>query len=101
MNVSSAEGRHRERQISYARVVFLVLALTSVFLEEPPVRPGLSAVVLSVYLGVALIILWLQRSMRIGSGRVPMAVEVATLGLILFVTPSIVPFWLVYLFIAW
>jgi signal transduction histidine kinase len=100
MRTDSAESRHRERQISYARVVFLVLALTSLFLDEPPVPPTTTGLILWTYLGAALILLWFQRSMR-SSWRVPITIEIATLALILLVTPSIVPFWLVYLFVAW
>jgi len=101
MQPLAAERRHLERQISYARVVFLVLALTALFLEEPPERGGFSAAFLLVYLGLALAFLWLQRNPPFSDWRVPLAVDIAALGVLLLLTLSIVPFWLLYLFVAW
>ena len=101
MQPHAAERRHLERQITYARVVFLVLALTALFLEEPQGRGKPPAVFLLVYLGMALGILWLQRAPQLSGWRAPMAFDLGALGILLVLTPSIVPFWLVYLFVAW
>jgi signal transduction histidine kinase len=101
MQPHAAERRHLERQITYARVVFLVLALTALFLEEPQTHRQRSLVFLLAYLGLALGLLWLQQIHRHGDWRVPMALDLAALGVLLLLTPSIVPFWLLYLFTAW
>jgi signal transduction histidine kinase len=101
MQPHAAERRHLERQITYARVVFLVLAVTALFLEEPQGHRRLSVVFLLAYLGLALALLWLQQTQRHHDWRLPMAVDLGALGVLLLLTPSIVPFWLLYLFIAW
>jgi len=95
------ERRHLERQIIYARVVFLVLALTAHLLEEPQGHSGRTGAFLFLYLGVAAGLMWLQRTVLSSGWRTPMYVDVAALAILLLLTPSIVPFWIVYLFVAW
>jgi signal transduction histidine kinase len=95
------ERRHLERQIIYARVVFLVLALTAFLLEEPQGHSGRTTAFLFVYLGAAVGMLWLQRTMLPSGWRVPMSVDIGALAILLLLTPSIVSFWIVYLFVAW
>lgn len=95
------ERRHLERQIIYARVVFLVLALMALLLEERQGNSGQTASFLFIYLSVAVGTLWLQRTVLSSGWRVPMSVDIGGLAILLLLTPSIVPFWIVYLFVAW
>jgi signal transduction histidine kinase len=101
MQPHAAERRHLERQITYARAVFLVLALTALLLEQPPQHRQAGVAFLLAYLAVAVGLLWLQQTQRHIDWRVPMSVDLAVLGVVLFLAPSIVPFWLLYLFVAW
>jgi signal transduction histidine kinase len=95
------ERRHLERQIIYARVVFLVLALTAILLEEQQGNSGRTAAFLFIYLSIAVGLLWLQRTVLSSGWRAPMSVDIGALAILLLLTPSIVPFWIVYLFVAW
>jgi signal transduction histidine kinase len=95
------ERRHLEREIIYARVVFLVLALTAHLLEEPQGNSESTALFLFIYLGIAVGMLWLQRTVLSSGWRVPMSVDLGALAILLLLTPAIVPFWIVYLFVAW
>ena len=95
------ERRHLELQIIYARVVFLVLAVTAFLLEEREGNGGSTTLFLFSYLGVAVAILWLRREILPSGWRVPMYVDLGALAILLLLTPSIVPFWIVYLFVAW
>ena len=95
------ERRHLERQIIYARVVFVILAVTAVLLEEPQGNRGRTGVFLFAYLGIAVAVLWLRRTISPNGSRISMYVDIGALAILLLLTPSIVPFWIVYLFVAW
>ena len=60
MQPHAAERRHLERQIAYARPIFMILALGDL-LEQPPQNRGPHAIPFVLgYLGVALVLLLLQ-----------------------------------------
>jgi signal transduction histidine kinase len=100
MQPHAAERRHLERQIAYARPIFLVLALADL-LERPPAGRGPQAVLFVIaYLGVSLILALLQSRQWIGEIRLPLPVELAALAAFLLLTSSVVAFWFVYLFVA-
>src|SRR3990172_2570002 len=101
MQPHPAERRHLERQITYARVVFLVLALAALLLDNPQDRGGSPVAFLVSCLAMALGLVWWQRIPRHSDWRVPLAVDLGALGVLLLLTQSIVPFWLLYLFVAW
>ena len=101
MQPDNAERRHLERQITYARVVFLVLALAALLLDDPQGTGAYPVVFLVSYLAMSLGLVWLLRIPRPADWRVPLVVDLGALGLLLLLTPSIVPFWLLYLFVAW
>ena len=101
MQPHPAERRHLERQITYARVVFLVLALAALLLDNPQDRGGSPVAFLVSCLAMALGLVWWQRIPRHSDWRVPLAVDLGALGILLLLTQSIVPFWLLYLFVAW
>jgi signal transduction histidine kinase len=101
MQPHAPERRHLERQITYARVVFLVLALAALLLDDAQDGGGYAAAFLVLYLGMALGLVWLLRIPRPADWRAPLVVDLGALGLLLLLTQSIVPFWLLYLFVAW
>jgi hypothetical protein len=56
MQPHAAERRHLERQIAYARPIFMVLALVDL-LDRPPAQRGPQAVLfVTVYLIVSLVL---------------------------------------------
>jgi signal transduction histidine kinase len=100
MQPHAAERRHLERQIAYARPIFMVLALVDL-LERPPAERGPQAVLFVIaYLCVSLVLALIQNQQWIGEVRLPLSLELAALGVFLLLTPSVVAFWFVYLFVA-
>jgi signal transduction histidine kinase len=100
MQPHATERRHLERQIAYARPIFMVLALVDL-LERPPAERGPQAVLfVTAYLCVSLVLALLQNLPWIGELRLPVALDLAALAVFLLLTPSVVAFWFVYLFVA-
>ena len=100
MQPHAAERRHLERQIAYARPIFMVLALVDL-LERPPSERGPHAVLfVSVYLIVSLIMALTQNLQWIGELPLPLPLDLAALAVFLVLTRSVVAFWFVYLFVA-
>jgi hypothetical protein len=100
MQPHAAERRHLERQIAYARPIFMVLALVDL-LDRPPSERGPHAVLfVTVYLIVALILALVQNLQWIGEVPLPLPVDLAALAVFLVLTRSVVAFWFVYLFVA-
>src|SRR5580692_2766400 len=100
MQPHAAERRHLERQIAYARPIFMVLALVDL-LDRPPSERGPNAVIfVTVYLIVSLILALSQNIQWIGELPLPIAVDLAALAVFLVLTRSVVAFWFVYLFVA-
>lgn len=100
MQLNAAERRHLERQITYARLVFLVLALGDL-LEQPPQGRGPHAVTFVLaYLGLALFLVLFERAPRIGMWQLPLAADLAALAVFLLLTRSTAAFWFLYLFVA-
>jgi signal transduction histidine kinase len=100
MQPHAAERRHLERQIAYARPIFMVLALVDL-LDRPPAQRGPHAVLfVTVYLIVSLVLAVSQNFEWIGDWPLPLAVDLAALAVFLVLTRSVVAFWFVYLFVA-
>lgn len=100
MQPHSVERRHLDRQITYARPIFMVLAL-GVLLEEPPQARGPHAVAFVLgYLGVALALLLLEYIPRLSEWQLPLLADLAALAVFLLLTTSAAAFWFVYLFVA-
>jgi len=99
MQPHAAEGRYLERQIAYARPIFMVLALVDL-LDRPPAERGPHAVVfVTVYLGVSVILAAIQNLQWIGDVSLPLPVDLAALAVFLLLSHSVVAFWFVYLFV--
>lgn len=100
MQPHAAERRHLERQIAYARPIFMVLALVDL-LDRPPHERGPYAVVfVTGYLVVSLLVILLQNIPRIVDLKFPVPLDLAALAVFLVLTRSVVAFWFVYLFVA-
>jgi signal transduction histidine kinase len=100
MQPHAAERRYLERQITYARPIFMVLALIDL-LERPPVERGLHAVLfVTAYLGVSLTLALVQTLPWTRAVSVPLPLDLAALAVFLLLTPSVVAFWFVFLFVA-
>ncbi len=100
MQPHAAERRHLERQIAYARPIFMVLALVDL-LERPPAERGPHAVLfVTAYLCVALVLASVQNLQRIGEMPLPLPLDLAALAVFLLLSHSVVAFWFVYLFVA-
>src|SRR5437879_5353422 len=100
MQPHSVEHRHLERQITYARPIFMVLAL-GVLLEEPPQARGPHAVAFVLgYLGAALALLCLEYVPPLSDWQLPLLADLTALAVFLLLTNSAAAFWFVYLFVA-
>jgi signal transduction histidine kinase len=100
MQPHAAERRHLERQIAYARPIFMVLALVDL-LDRPPSERGPHAVLfVTVYLIVSLILALAQNLHWIGELPLPLPLDLAAMAVFLILTRSVVAFWFVYLFVA-
>jgi signal transduction histidine kinase len=100
MQPHAAERRHLERQIAYARPIFMVLALVDL-LDRPLSQRGPYAVAfVTIYLVVSLVLALSQNVPSIGELPLPLSVDLAALAVFLVLTRSVVAFWFVYLFVA-
>src|ERR1700688_976313 len=88
MQPHAAERRHLERQIAYARPIFMVLALVDL-LDRPPSERGPHAVLfVTVYLIVSLILALVQNLQWIGELPLPLPLDLAALAVFLVLTRS-------------
>jgi signal transduction histidine kinase len=100
MQPHEAERRHLERQIAYARPIFMVLALVDL-LERPPGDRGPHAVAfVTAYFLISIVLASLQNLQWTGDLRLPLWVDLAALGVFLVLSHSVVAFWFVYVFVA-
>ncbi len=100
MQPHAAEGRYLERQIAYARPIFLVLALVDLFEEPPPLRGHHAVAFIAAYLGVALLIVAVDSLRGVYIPPLPLAADIIALSVFLLLSPSLIAFLFVYLFIA-
>src|SRR5271166_3453931 len=100
MQPHAAEQRHLERQIAYARPIFMVLALVDL-LDRPPSQRGLHAVLfVTVYLFVSMGLALAQNLHWIHDFALPLPLDLGALAVFLILSRSVVAFWFVYLFVA-
>lgn len=98
MQPHAAERRHLERQITFARPIFVVLALVDLLELSSPQQSMRAVVFVFAYLCAALVLATLG-SFRRGELRVPLTVDLAVLAVFLVLTPSVVAFWFLFLFV--
>ena len=101
MNQNQTDRNHFERQILFARPIFVLLALLAA-LEQPVSRQEHRSVsFLIAYLIVALAITRVERLLRRRSWHLPLACDLLALGYFMFISPSTVPVWFPYMFICY
>src|SRR5436853_6487353 len=101
MSPHQTDRQHFERQIVYARPIFVLLALLAV-LEQPPTRGGRrSASFLVAYLVVSLLVTQLERLLRKRSWHLPLVCDLFALGYFIYISPSTVPVWFPFMFICY
>lgn len=100
MQPHAAERRHLERQIVFARPIFLVLGLLDLTVLQPGPPAWLPIGFLAAYLATALALIWLT-SLRQGRAlSPPVWLEILALGVFLILTPSMAAFLYLLLFLA-
>src|SRR5207245_6338505 len=93
MSAQQTDRNHFERQILFARPIFVLLALLAA-LEEPVSRQERRSVsFLIAYLTVALVITQIEGLLRRRSWHLSLACELLALGYFIFIIISIVLFW--------
>ncbi len=101
MSPHQTDQHHFERQIMYARPIFVLLALLAV-LEQPPTREAhRSAYFLVAYLIVAFLVTQLERLLRKRSWHLPLACDLLAVGFFMYISPSTVPVWFPYMFLCY
>jgi len=101
MSSHQTDRHHFERQIVYARPIFILLALLAV-LEQPPSREHtVSASFLIAYLIAALLVTQIERLLRKRSWHLPLACDLLALGFFMYISPSSVPVWFPYMFLCY
>ncbi len=101
MSSHQTDRHHFERQIVYARPIFILLALLAV-LEQPPSREAhRSASFLIAYLTAALLITQIERLLRKRSWHLPLVCDLLALGFFMYISPSTVPVWFPYMFLCY
>jgi signal transduction histidine kinase len=101
MSSHQTDRHHFERQIVYARPIFILLALLAV-LEQPPSRGAhRSASFLIAYLIAALLVTQIERLLRKRSWHLPLVCDLLALGFFMYISPSTVPVWFPYMFLCY
>jgi len=100
MEPHAAERRYLERQVTLARPIFMVLALVDLLELKPAEHDHGALNFVAIYLGCALVLVLLQSFPRGSELRLPLGVDLAALAAFLVLTPSVVAFWFLYLFVA-
>jgi signal transduction histidine kinase len=96
----SSEHRNLLRQVTLARPIFLVLALVDLLeAREGRIRTEALAFV-TVYLLVAVALAVLSARGQAWPEKFPLWADAAALAVFLWLTPSVVTFWFLFLFVA-
>jgi len=100
MQPHAAEGRYLERQIAYARPIFLTLALVDLFEGPSSLRGHHAVAFIAVYLGISLLIVAVDNLRGVYIPPLPLGADIIALSVFLLLTPSVIAFLFVYLFVA-
>ena len=100
MQPHAAERRHLERQVTFARPIFMVLALVDLLELKPVGHDHRAVIFVAAYLGAALVLALLESFRPDAELRVPLALDLVALAAFLILTPSVVAFWFLYLFVV-
>jgi len=101
MSPHQTDRHHFDRQIVFARPIFILLALLAV-LEQPPSREAhRSTSFLAAYLILAMLVTQIERLLGKRSWHLPLACDLLALGYFIYMSPSTVPVWFPYMFICY
>src|SRR5260370_33132636 len=101
MSPHQTDRHHFDRQIVFARPIFILLALLAV-LEEPPSREAhRPASFPAAYLLLAMFVTQIERLLRKRSWHLPLACDLLALAYFIYISPSTVPVWFPYMFICY
>ena len=101
MSPHQTDQHHFDRQIVFARPIFILLALLAV-LEQPPSREAhRSTSFLAAYLILAMLVTQIERLLGKRSWHLPLACDLLALGYFIYMSPSTVPVWFPYMFICY
>jgi signal transduction histidine kinase len=101
MSPHQTDRHHFDRQIVFARPIFILLALLAV-LEQPPTHEAhRSATFLASYLILAMLVTQIERVLRKRSWHLPLACDLLALAYFIYISPSTVPVWFPYMFICY
>ena len=101
MSPHQTDRHHFERQIVYARPIFVLLALLAMLEQHPPKEAHRAVSFLIAYLIVALIVTQLERLLRKRGWHLPLAFDLLALGFLMYISPSTVPVWFPYMFLCY
>src|SRR5260370_9649400 len=101
MSPHQTDRHHFERQIVYARPVFILLALLAVLERRPSNELRRSVSFLIAYLIAALLVTQLERLRRKRSWHLPLICDLLALGYFIYISPSTVPVWFPFMFICY
>ena len=101
MSPHPTDRHHFERQIVYARPIFVLLALLAMLEQRPPKLTHRAVSFLVAYLIVALIVTQLERLLRKRGWHLPLAFDLLALGFLMYISPSTVPVWFPYMFLCY
>jgi signal transduction histidine kinase len=101
MSPHQTDRHHFERQIVYARPIFVLLALLAMLEQRPPKETHRAVSFLIAYLIVALVVTQLERLLRKRGWHLPLAFDLLALGFLMYLSPSTVPVWFPYMFLCY
>jgi signal transduction histidine kinase len=101
MSPHQTDRHHFERQIVYARPIFILLALLALLEQPASFAARRSASFLVAYLLVALLVTQVERLLRSRRWHLPLVCDLLALGLFMYVSPSTVPVWFPYMFLCY
>jgi len=101
MSPHQTDRHHFERQIVYARPIFILLALLALLEQPPSLAARRCASFLVAYLLVALLVTQVERLLRSRRWHLPLVCDLLALGFFMYVSPSTVPVWFPYMFLCY
>jgi signal transduction histidine kinase len=101
MSPHQTDRHHFERQIVYARPIFILLALLALLEQPASLGARRSASFLVAYLIVALLVTQVERLLRSRKWHLPLVCDLLALGFFMYVSPSTVPVWFPYMFLCY
>jgi len=101
MPPNDAERMNLERQVALARAVMATVALVAFLATSAAPAPGLPLALLLFYMAAAACAALGGYFTRLGRIRVPLAVDLAVLVLVLCFTPSVIAFNVIFVFVVY